>query len=92
MKLTQRRSAATCGWSPERTPRGLPRPGAPVQHLESVEVPGGVNQGQSPGERLRFSPPKANGRIGPLDPLPVGFVQVDRGIIEGAAPLEQPIA
>jgi len=89
MKLTQRGSAQTWGWSPEREDAAAFGAVAPMEDLESVGKWPAVWMSVSPfGEFVRGAGPKADDGVGALDPWSVSFVEMDRGVVEGAAPFD----
>jgi len=61
---------------------------APMEDLESVEMAGGVDEREPFGEFVRGAGPKADDGVGALDPWSVSFVEMDRGVVEGAAPFD----
>ena len=60
---------------------------APVEDLEAVEMSAGVNEGEAICDLRGGSTPKADGRVGALQPWPIRFVEIDGDVVESVAPL-----
>ena len=64
------------------------RAGRPEQDLVALEMSSGADQRQAAEQRLALALPEADARVRAHHPGPLGLVDVNRCVAEGATPLD----